>query len=137
MTRKASVVDLMQQLRSTLSGAGAGGGAAEPLRSRLPLSPEDFERMVAEVSARIIPEVCRRLRNDLIPTKPGVWMSVRDVMRELHYDTAAAARKWIKRRKVTTVYRGTALLVARRDVETALIKSVNRGPKGTAESAAR
>jgi hypothetical protein len=90
------------------------------------IASEDFERIVAEV--------CRRLRHELVPTKRGVWMSVRDVMRELHYDTVEAARKWIKRRGVTVVYRGTALLVARKDVEEALIKSARRRNKRDAAS---
>ena len=90
------------------------------------LSSAAFDRIVEAVTVRVVGEVMRRVRAELVPVKSGVWMSVRDVMRELHYSTPEAARKWIKRRKLTCVYRGTALLVARKEVEDALIKSVHR-----------
>lgn len=54
-------------------------------------------------------------------SREDTWMTVEMVQRELHFSTADAARKWIRRRNIARVKRsgpdGRTVLVARRDVE--------------------
>lgn len=79
------------------------------------LSPEDFQRIVVEV--------CRRLRDELVPKHRGTWMSVRNVRRELNFSSDDACRKWLRRMCIVGVSRypnGRVKAFARHDVERAL-----------------